>query len=106
MIDLSSLGWGIDKFPACMLPGEFAGGTYPYANCNPVEVTLRHSFRKVTDTDYEPFDQDGLRFQAFGAFNFNYRFGYERNYCMVDDRWFRFQSRYNLWERSHYYQDA
>ena len=38
-------------------------------NCNPVEITLRQSFRKVVDTDYEPVDLDGFRFQAFGAFN-------------------------------------
>ena len=41
LIDLSSLGWGINTIPACMLPGEFAGGSQPYGNCNPVEITLR-----------------------------------------------------------------
>jgi hypothetical protein len=103
-IDLSSLGWGIDKFPACWLPGEFAGGTAPYGNCNPVEITLRHSFKKVVDNDYEPVDWDGYRFQAFGIFTNEY-YGYERNYGMVDEKWFRFGSRYNIWERSHSYLD-
>ncbi|WP_437670938.1 hypothetical protein [Sorangium sp. So ce131] len=103
MLDLSSLGWGIDKYPACMLPGDFAGGTDPYGNCNPVEITIRHSFKKVVDTDYEPVDFDGVRFQAFGIFNFDYRYGYERNYGLVDNQWRRFAARYNLWERSHYY---
>ncbi|MBI5479634.1 MAG: hypothetical protein HY906_12295, partial [Deltaproteobacteria bacterium] len=106
-IDLSSLGWGIDKFPACMLPGEFAGGTQPYGNCNPVELTLRHSFRRVVDNDYEPMISDGLRFQAYGHWAVsNIRFGYDRVYGMVDNKWFRFMSRYNLFERSHYYADA
>ena len=105
-IDLSSLGWGIDKFPACMLPGEFAGGTQPYGNCNPVELTLRHSFVKVVDKDFEPSVSDGLRFQAFGSWPLtNIRFGYDRNYGMVDNKWFRFMSKYNLYERSHYYAD-
>ena len=104
VIDLSSLGWGIDKFPACMLPGEFAGGTQPVGNCNPVEITLRQSFRKVVDTDYEPFAVDGIRFQAYGIFTTDYR-GYDRNHGMVDDKWFRFASRYNLWKRSHFYAD-
>ncbi|AUX24750.1 hypothetical protein SOCEGT47_052890 [Sorangium cellulosum] len=105
MLDLSSLGWGIDRFPACMLPGDFAGGTDPYGNCNPVEITLRHSFKRVVDTDYEPVDFDGVRFQAFGIFNFDYRYGYERNYGMLDNQWRRFAARYNLWKRSHYYDD-
>ncbi|MFT3768851.1 MAG: hypothetical protein QM820_25690 [Minicystis sp.] len=104
VIDLSSLGWGIDSFPACMLPGEFAGGTQPYGNCNPVEVTLRQSFRKIVDTDYEPFDVDGVRFQAYGNFTTEYH-GYERNYGIVDDKWFRFADKYNIWHRSHYYDD-
>ncbi|KYF97193.1 hypothetical protein BE20_39495 [Sorangium cellulosum] len=103
MLDLSSLGWGIDKFPACMLPGDFAGGTDPYGNCNPIEITIRQSFKKVVDTDYEPVDFDGVRFQAFGIFNFDYRYGYERNYGILDNQWRRFAARYNLWKRSHFY---
>ncbi|WP_434042014.1 MULTISPECIES: hypothetical protein [Sorangium] len=105
MVDLSSLGWGIDKFPACMLPGDFAGGTDPYGNCNPVEVTIRQSFKKVVDTDYEPVDFDGVRFQAFGIFNFDYRYGYDRKYGIVDNQWRRFAARYNLWKRSHFYEN-
>jgi hypothetical protein len=104
-IDLSGLGWGIQSFPACMLPGDFAGGTEPYGNCNPVEITLRQSFKKVVDTDYEPMHVDGPRFQAYGNFTTAY-YGYERNYGMVDDKWFRFADRYNLWKRSHFYTDA
>jgi len=105
MVDLSGLGWGIDKYPACYLPADFAGGTAPYGNCNATEVTIRHSFKKVVDNDFEQVDFDGVRFQAFGIFNFGYRYGYERNYGMLDNRWFRFASRYNLYKRSHYYDD-
>ena len=101
-IDLSSLGWGIDSFPACFLPADFSGGTAPVGNCNPVELTVRHSFRRVVDFDYEPLDWDGYRFQAYGAFSVE-RQGYTRNYRMTDDRWHRFITRYNLWVRSHYY---
>ena len=104
-IDLSSLGWGIDKFPACMLPGEFAGGTQPYGNCNPVEITLRSSFKRVENKDYEPVDYDGYRFQYSGIFTTE-RSGYDRGYGMVDAKWHRFASRYNLWERSHYYKNS
>lgn len=103
LIDLSSLGWGLDTFPACFLDADFSGGTAPSGNCNPVELTVRHSFRRVVNKDYEPAEWDGHRFQAYGAFTAE-RMGYARNYGMVDTKWHRFITRYNIWERSHYYQ--
>ncbi len=103
-VDLRHLGWGIDSFPACFLPTDFAGGTGPTANCNPVELTLRQSFRRVPNNDYEPMKMDGYEFQAYGAF-LSERAGYARNYGMTDDREYRFVNRYNIWQRSHYYAD-
>jgi hypothetical protein len=100
LIDLSHLGWGIDSFPACFLPSDFTGGTEPAGNCNPVELTIRQSFRRVEPSDYEPLEWDGRRFQAFGAFTTE-RKGYDRLYGMSDDKWRRFISRYDIWERSH-----
>jgi len=105
MVDLSSFGWGIEKFPACYLPDEFMSGSFPAGSCDPVELTMRFSFRKVDPMDdYEPEDWDGYRFKAFGAFTSD-RFGYTRNYGMTDDQWHRFINRYNIWERSHFYVD-
>jgi hypothetical protein len=103
-IDLSHLGWGIDKFPACFLDNDFFGGSAPSGTCNPVELTIRQSFRKVVDKDYEPANWDGKRFTAYGAFTVD-RSGYARNYGMSDDKWYRFITRYNIWDRSHYYDD-
>lgn len=103
-IDLSHLGWGIDSFPSCWLPNDFMGGTEPVGNCNPVELTIRNSFRKVVDHDYQPMDWDGYRFQAYGAFTTDRR-GYDRRYGMSDEDWHRFISRYDIWQRSHYYSD-
>lgn len=103
-IDLSSLGWGIKEFPSCFLPNDFMGGSAPTGNCNPVELTIRQSFRRVEPSDYEPMHWDGYRFQAFGPFLVE-RQGYDRNYGMTDDRWYRFITRYNIWERHHYYAD-
>lgn len=85
--------WG--DFPACMLLGEF-----PRTSCNPSEVKMRLSFKKVEDTDYEPLDYDGNRMQMFGLFS-NDRFGYDRRYGVVDQQWHRFASRWNIWEKSH-----
>jgi hypothetical protein len=101
-IDLSHFGWGIDKFPACFLPNDFMRGSWPAGSCNPVELTIRQSFRRVVETDFEPVDWDGWRFQAYGAFDIE-RLGYSRNYGMSDQKWHRFISRYDLYERSHYY---
>ena len=103
LIDLSHLGWGIDSFPACYLPNDLLGGSYPYGNCNPTELTLRLSFSRVEASDYEPVDWTGRKFEQFGIF-YGERFGYARNYGVVDDQWHRFAARYNIWERSHAYQ--
>ncbi len=104
MIDLTMFDWGIDAFPACFLENDFLGGSWPGGNCNPAELTIRLSFRKVVDNDFEPADWDGFRFQAFGPFTKD-RFGFARNYGMSDDKWHRFISRYDIWERSHHYAD-
>ncbi len=105
MIDLTMFDWGIDQFPACFLENDFLGGSWPAGNCNPAELTIRHSFLKIKATDFEPQHWDGERFQAFGPFTKD-RFGFSRNYGMSDAKWYRFVSRYNLWERSHFYTDA
>lgn len=105
LVDLSSLGWGLDKIPACMLPSDFSGGTAPDGNCNPVELTVRHAFRKVVDSDFQPKNWDGYRFQAAGGF-YTERYGYARNYGMSDEKWHRFLNHYQLFERSHFYADA
>jgi hypothetical protein len=105
-VDLSSLGFGPGQFPACMLPGAyFHGGSDPWGDCNPVEITIRESYRKVVDTDYEAFDFDGVRFQNIGAFNFDYRRSFDRHYGLLDQDWSRFLARYNIWQRSHFYAD-
>ncbi|MBK8254550.1 MAG: hypothetical protein IPK82_18020 [Polyangiaceae bacterium] len=125
LVDLSSFGWGIDSFPACFLDADFAGGTAPSGSCNPVELTLRQSFRRVGQakrdasgnivkndvgeivyqpSDFEPKHWDGFRFQQFGAF-YEERLGYARNYGMVDEQWRRLIDRYDIWQRNHYYAD-
>ncbi|NUP04722.1 MAG: hypothetical protein HOW73_01535 [Polyangiaceae bacterium] len=103
VIDLSHLGWGIDSFPACFLPNDILGGSQPFGNCNPTELTLRLAFRRVETSDYEPVDWNGRKFEQFGIF-YGERFGYARNYGIVDQQWHRFAARYNIWDRSHAYQ--
>ncbi len=104
--------WG--SFPACFLPGDYGGG-YPVTNCSPTEVTLRLSFKRVVDNDFEPSDWDGNKMEAFGWFTED-RFGYDRNYgTILDQNWHRYAAKYNFWQQSHiqgsqcavdYYRDA
>jgi hypothetical protein len=88
-------------FPACFLSPDVFSGTNPDGNCNASEVKVRLAFRRVADTDYEPIDWDGTRQNMFGIINYTHRFGYDRNYGVVDDRWQRFASRHNIWAQSH-----
>ncbi|MDB4997606.1 MAG: hypothetical protein JWM74_5038 [Myxococcaceae bacterium] len=85
--------WG--AFPAC-----FFFGQHPVTNCNPTEVTLRLSFRAVPDNDFEPSDYDGNKMEAFGWF-YEDRYGYERNYGLLDEKWHKIAAKYNIWEKSH-----
>lgn len=107
-IDVSKMDWaaeyGIKALTACDFDAETAGGKAPWGSCTPVELTVRHSFRRVDANDYEPIDQDGVRFSAYGAFD-TQRHGYDDAYGMTDQRWHRFVERYDIWERSHYYAD-
>lgn len=95
--------WGM-KYPACLLPNLIRGGSQPVGNCNPNEITVRHSFKRVVPNDYEPIDWDGQRFETYGAF-FTERQNYARDYGIADAGWKRYISRYNIWERHHYYKD-
>jgi hypothetical protein len=97
VIDLG--GWQV---PGCLLSNLVRGGSAPVGNCNPNEITVRHAFKRVVDTDYEPIDWDGQRFETYGAFTTD-RDGYARDYGLADADWKRFISRYNIWERSHVY---
>lgn len=88
-------------FPACFFSPDVLSGGSPIADCNPVEVKLRLSFRRVEDRDYQPVDWDGTRQDMFGVFTTAERHGYQRNYGIVDDQWYRFASRHNIWQQSH-----
>ncbi len=103
-MDLSQWGY-TQPVPACLFSPVISGGTAPVNNCNPQEVTIRHSFWKRPDNDYEPSHWDGYKFQAAGAFTKDRR-GWARNYGMHDDNWYRFISRYNIWQKSHYYDES
>ena len=98
------------ELPACFLSPDYFGGTGPVGNCNPSQLKVRLSFRRVVDDDYEPVHWDGQRMAMFGMFTTGTlnpdRLGYDRNYGVVDDKWYRFASRHNIWQESHYHDGA
>jgi hypothetical protein len=49
--------------------------------------------------EYEPLHWDGARMDAFGIFTVD-RKGYDNHYGVVDEGWYRFAQRYNIWEES------
>jgi hypothetical protein len=83
------------SFPACYLLDAD-----PRESCNPSEVKLRLSWKRVVDNDYEAVDFDGNRMEMFGYFT-NDRRGYDRKFGLVDNQWHRFASRWNIWKASH-----
>jgi hypothetical protein len=87
-------------FPLCWFYSMNGQYQFPATTCDPAEVTVRLSFRKVVDDDYEPEDWNGNKMNAFGWFTQD-RFGYDRNYGIVDQDWHRFAARYNIWQKSH-----
>lgn len=102
MIDL-----GFGEVPACFFRGSLViGANYPWGNCQNSEVTVRYSFRMVPEegddafTDFQPTNWDGSRMTAMGVFTVQ-RLGWDRNYGIVDDKFYRFAQRYNIWQRSH-----
>jgi hypothetical protein len=82
-------------FPYCWFYGQ-----YPSLTCNPAEASIRLSFKKVVPDDYEPEDWDGNKAQAFGWITSD-RYGYDRNYGIVDQNWHRFAAKYPIWQASH-----
>lgn len=82
-------------YPLC-----FFFGSFPSITCDPAEVKLRLSFKKVVDDDFEPEDWNGNKMDAFGWFTQD-RFGYDRNYGILDQDWHRFATKFNIWQKSH-----
>jgi hypothetical protein len=88
------------SLPACALLTFYPGSQAPAATCNPAELTVRLAFKQVVDDDYEPEDWLGTKMAAFGLFTKD-RYGYDRNYGILDENWHRFATKYNIWQKSH-----
>jgi hypothetical protein len=90
--------WGITWLPQCWIMNLYTGSDV--MDCNDQEVTVRVSFLKATDRDYQPLETDSQKFAMFGTFNRD-RWGFSRQYEILDQHWHRLAARHNLWEKSH-----
>lgn len=92
--------WGIRGLPACWIYNWITGSDV--RDCNSQEIAVRTSFLKVSDRnrDYEPAETNSEKFSLFGTFNRD-RYGFSRQYEILDKNWHRLMGRQNLWEKSH-----
>jgi hypothetical protein len=88
--------WG--SIPACYIYNLYSGSDT--TDCNDQEVTVRTSYMKVADRDYEAAESSGEKFAMFGTFN-KERYGYDRGYGVTDTNFHQYMSRHNVWQKSH-----
>ena len=93
-------------FPTCLWRGALVmSGRAEEGTCESSEIKVRMSFLRVKQPgepgyhEYEPLHWDGARMDAFGIFTQD-RKGYDNHYGVVDEAWYRFAQRYNIWEES------
>jgi len=80
--------------PTCFLRG------HDLELCQDSEVSVRNSFLKVQDRDFQPVLYTGDRMEKFGFF-VDERKGYSKDYGVVEGERYRFAQRHNLWMKSH-----
>ena len=56
--------------------------------------------RRSSTTTTSPRTGTATSMDAFGWFTVD-RYGYDRNYGIVDENWHRFAAKYNIWQKSH-----
>jgi hypothetical protein len=90
--------FGIPGLPACALMNWITGSDVQ--ECNEQELSVRTSFMRVPDRDYEALETDSSKWAMFGTFNRD-RYGFSRQYEILDKHWHRMVGRHNLWKKSH-----
>jgi hypothetical protein len=88
--------WG--KLPVCYIYNLYTGSDV--TDCNSQEVAVRTSFMKVGERDFEPTETNSEKFSLFGTFNRD-RYGFSRQYEILDQHWHRLMAKHNLWKKSH-----
>ncbi len=87
-----------EPIPTCLIANFFAQG--PVYSCNPQEATIRTSFRRVVDRDFEPLELTRHPFDLVGGPRAE-RNGFDNGYGINDRNFHRFAMIHNLWMQSH-----
>ncbi len=84
--------------PTCFVYNLFTGSdSY---DCNPQETTIRTSFRRVTDRDFQPLEKTRTPHELVGGPTAT-RNGYDTQYGVTDTNFHRYAMVHNLWQQSH-----
>ncbi len=87
-----------EALPTCLVVNFFTGSdTY---DCNPQETTIRTSFRRVEDRDFEPLELTRQPYDLVGGPRAT-RSAYDQQYGVTDRNFHRYQMLHNIWVRSH-----
>ncbi len=73
---------------------------YHFDDCTAAEVVVRNSFLRVEDRDYEAQRWNGQDMELFGYFDVQ-RPTYDEQYGPTNTGRIRYQSRWNIWDRTH-----
>ncbi len=73
---------------------------YHFDDCAPAEIKVANSFMKVGERDFEPAVWTGNDMELFGYFDVQ-RWGYDEQYGTTNTGRVRFQSKWDIWQRSH-----
>jgi hypothetical protein len=87
-----------EALPTCLIANFFAQG--PVYSCSPQETTIRTSFRRVEDRDFEPLELTRHPFDLVGGPRAT-RNGFDPGYGTNDRNFHRYAMIHNLWQRSH-----
>ncbi|MDB4930173.1 MAG: hypothetical protein JWM10_2657 [Myxococcaceae bacterium] len=87
------------SLPTCLVVNFFSGSdTY---DCNPQEATIRTSFRRVEDRDFQPLEMTRQPYDLVGGPRAT-RNSYDQNYGFQDRNFHRYEMIHNIWMRSHF----
>ncbi|MBL8602442.1 MAG: hypothetical protein JNK72_11010 [Myxococcales bacterium] len=87
-----------EPLPTCLIANFFAQG--PVYSCNPQETTIRTSFRRVEDRDFEPLELTEQPFDLVGGPRAE-RNGFDPGYGTNDRNFHRYAMIHNVWMQSH-----
>ncbi|MBL8604537.1 MAG: hypothetical protein JNK72_21600 [Myxococcales bacterium] len=86
------------SLPTCLIVNFFTGSDV--YDCNPQESTIRTSFRRVEDRDFQPLELTRAPYDLVGGPRAT-RNGYDPNYGTLDNNFHRYAMIHNVWQRSH-----